>query len=633
LRCWPTLLAGLLLLLPIFACSTLRQKEGAAHGAKDPCLAPIAVATASHGTQLLVAGAYGQRAFLLDRETGELGRTIRLPADSTGVAVRNNLAFFTTSEPAGRVLVVDLDTGTIRRELRAGHTPMAPVLSSDGHTLLVANRFNNNVGLIDLETGVMRTVAVVREPVAMALSPDGRRLFVANHLPEVRLFEDEDNPIISAEVSAIDLGSGRLLRNIALANGSQSARGIAVSPDGRWVAVTHVLSHYLQPAWEVANGAMNRNAVSLLDAVTLECVATVPLDDPALGAGNPWGVAFSADGRRLLVTHAGTHELSLIDFPALQQRLAARTRSGESPFETKLTLLEGIRRRVPLGIRGPRALAVVGDVAYVAGYFSDTLAVVDFRAAEPATRQTALGPPVLAPLARRGEEYFHDASLCFQGWQSCSSCHPDGRSDTLYWDLLNDGLGNTKNTSSLLMSALTPPVMWLGVRADAATAIRAGIEHIEFATPQPGEVEAIEAYLRQMPVVPSPYLDATVLETPKTDNASCAKCHYPGVQRGTLTDSAQRGKSIFEGKAGCVACHPHPTFTTRQRIDPGLGAGIEYRVPSLVECWRTAPYLHNGDALTLRETITDYNHQQKRGNTRDLSEAELNDLLEYLRSL
>jgi cytochrome c peroxidase len=136
-----------------------------------------------------------------------------------------------------------------------------------------------------------------------------------------------------------------------------------------------------------------------------------------------------------------------------------------------------------------------------------------------------------------------------------------------------------------------------------------------------------------MPVVPSPFLDATVLETPKTDNASCAKCHYPGVQRGTLTASAQRGKSIFEGKAGCVACHPHPTFTTRQRLDPGLGTGIEYRVPSLVECWRTAPYLHNGDALALRETITDYNHQQTRGKTRDLSEAELNDLLEYLRSL
>ena len=56
-------------------------------------------------------------------------------------------------------------------------------------------------------------------------------------------------------------------------------------------------------------------------------------------------------------------------------------------------------------------------------------------------------------------------------------------------------------------------------------------------------------------------------------------------------------------------------------------------VPSLVEVWRTAPYLHSGDALTLREAITDFNWMQKRGRTKDLSEQELDDLLEYLQAL
>ena len=32
---------------------------------------------------------------------------------------------------------------------------------------------------------------------------------------------------------------------------------------------------------------------------------------------------------------------------------------------------------------------------------------------------------------RKGEQYFNDATLCFQKWQSCASCHPDARADGL----------------------------------------------------------------------------------------------------------------------------------------------------------------------------------------------------------
>lgn len=87
------------------------------------------------------------------------------------------------------------------------------------------------------------------------------------------------------------------------------------------------------------------------------------------------------------------------------------------------------------------------------------------------------------------------------------------------------------------------------------------------------------------------------------------------------------------GKAGCKECHPPPLYTNLKTIDPGLGAGVAYDVPSLIEAWRTAPYLHSGDALTLRETITDFNQQQKRGRTKDLTSQELEDLLAFLQSL
>jgi DNA-binding beta-propeller fold protein YncE len=580
-----------------------------------------------------VLGAVGQRILILDRATGEMHRAIPLPAPGSGMVVRDAVAYVTTSEPAGCVLVIDLETGAIRKALRVGHTPMSPILSPDGRTLYVANRFDHTVALIDLTTGTARAVDVVREPVALALTPDGKRLFAANHLPQVKPFLDDENPYIAAEISAIDTERTRLIQNIELPNGSQGLRGIALSRDGRTVVATHVLSHWTIPPMQIEKGAMNMNALSLIDAETFEWIETVILDDPDRGAANPWAVAFTGDARHLLVTHAGTHELSVIDFAALRERVVSRGGATGLYGEGDLTLTAGIRRRIPLGINGGRTLLERDGVVYVPGFFSDSLSVIDLNAPEPSARVVTLAESSRTSAPRLGEQYFNDATLCFQQWQSCATCHPDGRSDALYWDLLNDGIANTKNTRSLLMSALTPPVMWRGVRADAATAVRAGIHHIQFAEPRPEQAQAIDAYLLHMKAIPGTRLNANMLEAPKTEDATCAKCHYPGVPRGTLTTAARHGKVIFDGKAGCVACHPHPTFTSMEKVDPGLGSGVPYDVPSLIEVWRTAPYLHSGDALTLRETITDFNWMQKRGRTKDLSEQELNDLLAYLESL
>lgn len=608
----------------------------AAGAAEATPFAPVAVCPVRGGAQLLVVGA-GRRAELLDRATLRRVRTLALPAPASGAAVTGNTAYITTAEPDGRVLTLDLDSGAVLREQRLGHTPLAPLLSADGQTLYVACRFNHAVAFLDLKSGNVRKTPVLRQPVSLALAPDGSRLFVANHLPVVEQALDDENPDIAAEVSVLDAHTAKALASVRLPNGSQGLRGIALSPDGKWVAVTHILSHYAVPATRVDGGAMNMNALSLIDARSLEWVETVLLDDSTSGAANPWALAFTPDGQRLLVTHAGTHELSVIDFPALIARVKARPNGGTGLYAAAdLNAMAGLRQRLPLGVNGPRALAVFDGMAYAPGYFSGTLAAVDLRRASPAPTATVVAlddMPAQPSAAWRGEAAFNDASGCFQTWQSCATCHPDGRDDALYWDLPNDGVNNTKNTKSLLMATLTPPAMWRGVRPGAMAAIQAGFRHIEFAEPQSNAAEQVEAYLRDMRAVPSPDLDARSLEPPRTNSASCAKCHVPGVPRGTLTDAARRGKALFEGRAGCAACHPHPTFTTGKQADPGLGTSVQYDIPSLVEVWRTAPYLHSGEAITLRAAVIDHNFLQRRGRTRELTEQEVEDLLAYVRSL
>jgi hypothetical protein len=107
---------------------------------------------------------------------------------------------------------------------------------------------------------------------------------------------------------------------------------------------------------------------------------------------------------------------------------------------------------------------------------------------------------------RRGELAFCDASICYRQWQSCASCHPDGKADGLNRNQQNDGLGNPKNTKSFLYSHVTPPCMITGIRKSAEPAVRNGIPHI-LQTRQPETLAVdIDDYLKNLSLVESHYL-------------------------------------------------------------------------------------------------------------------------------
>jgi cytochrome c peroxidase len=332
------------------------------------------------------------------------------------------------------------------------------------------------------------------------------------------------------------------------------------------------------------------------------------------------------------VAHAGTHEVSLINFPAL---LAGLPSVSQTPYPIKkntpvlsfisryegldegLPFLTGgrVRVKLPPGDLGPRAVVVAGNAVYTANYFSDTLGAIDLSASQPQAESIPLGPKLEMEAVRKGEFYFHDATICVQGWQSCSSCHPCGaRVDGLNWDLLNDGVGNPKNTRSLLLAHKTPPAMFLGVRANAEAAVRAGIKFILF-TNQPEEVpSAIDEYLKSLKPVPSPYL-----------------------VHGKLSDAAKRGEKLFV-RTGCADCHVPGLYTDLHPHDVGTRAAYDrpadkFYTPTLIEVWRTAPYLHNGSAATIRDVVTTCNLHDEHGETSKLSQKNIDDLCEYVLSL
>jgi YVTN family beta-propeller protein len=576
-------------------------------------LSPTALTANSGGDFLYIAEATANQVAVWSVADGKVVKVISLPDPPSGIALgRDETCLYVTgASPEGRVHVVNPETGTVDHTLPAGHTPNTPVLSADGKTLYVCNQFTNDVSVIDLtaKKELMR-IPVLREPVAAAITPDGRFLFVANHLP----VGPSNADYAGAAVSVIDTAARKVVKNIPLFNGSTGLRGVCLSPDGKYAYVTHILARYQLPTTQLERGWMNTNAVSVIDATNQRLINTVLLDDVDLGAANPWGVACTEDGKYLCVTHAGTHELSVIDRTALQEKLAG---SADSTIEVAndLSFLVGLRRRVPLSGNGPRGLALVGTRAYVAQYFTDSLGVVDI---DPKTRHASrslrLGPKEAMTDVRKGEMFFHDARLCFQKWQSCASCHPGGgRADGLNWDLLNDGIGNPKNTKSLLLSHKTPPAMNTGVRTDAEAAVRAGIRFIQFAV-RPGEdAAAIDEYLKSLKPVPSPHL-----------------------VNGRMSPAAIRGKEVFE-KAGCAECHPAPLYTDLKKYDMetgrGMDAGREFDTPTMVEVWRTAPYLHDGRAATLEKLFKKSDPEKSHGEISTLTDDEIADLIEFNRSL
>jgi cytochrome c peroxidase len=157
-------------------------------------------------------------------------------------------------------------------------------------------------------------------------------------------------------------------------------------------------------------------------------------------------------------------------------------------------------------------------------------------------------------------------------------------------------------------------------------------------------------------------------------------------------DPARRGLAIFVGKGRCNLCHIGPNFTNGEfhdvgiafftgpgQVDPGRYNGIrrvqdtrynllgafnddslastatgtryvarehrnfgEFRVPSLRNVARTAPYMHNGSLTTLRDVVKHYSEIDEDRLHADgerilrplhLSEAEIDDVVAFLESL
>jgi len=596
-------------------------------------LGPASIAATPNGAQLVVACEDAKQVLLVDVAKGQVVAKADLPTVPTGLALdREGKRVYVTCADAPRsvVAVLELPSLKVVQTIAAGHTAIGPAVSPDGKRLYVCNRYQNDVSVIELPSGKeLARVPMIREPYGAVVTPDGKAVYVINHLPLDRC----DGYDVAAQVGVIDTATNKA-SFIRLLNGSTGLRNLAISPDGKYVLVPHILARYQMPTTQLERGWMNTNAVSIISTADKKLVNAILLDDVDLGAAVPWGVGFTADSQTVAIAHAGTHEVSVINLPGVfeklakipadQQAAAAAGKKDERAIYASTTLadvpndlafLVDLRRRVAVPGKGPRGLAVAGGKAYASQYYSDSLAVVDLAAQPQKVGEIALGPQPKWTVARHGDQLFNDATICFQHWQSCASCHPDARVDGLNWDLMNDGLGNPKNNKTMLLALATPPSMWTGIRPTGESAVRSGMTHILFTVRPEEEAVAMDEYIKTLQAVPSPHL-----------------------VNGGLSPAAKRGKELFfKEEIGCARCHPAPLYTDLKMHDVGSYNKYDRRTtfdtPSLVECWRTAPFMHDGHYLSVKELLTEGQHGFKGGEHPKLTDEQLNDIAEFVLSL
>jgi YVTN family beta-propeller protein len=575
-------------------------------------LSPIAMVVSPDSQHLYIAEKTAKQIAVVDCKAKTVSNTIKLPNEVTGIAVAPDGAklYATCSSefwPAGMVCEVDVSGGKVLRRFAAGHSARAPVMSPDGKTLYVCNLFNNDISVIDIASGKETArIPVLREPYSAGITPDGSVLVVANSLPVEKA---TDTQKITCKVSLVSTATRQVTATIPLPIGSHSAFGLSISPDGNYAFITHLVAMFTLPALHIENGWIHTNNFGIIDIKAGKLLNDFSLDMPLVGSANPWGIAFTNDSKILCIAHSGSNELSVIDY----QQMMELAKSSDTSFAHDLRVLYSLRQKVPVKGKAPRAIAIIGNSAYTAGYFEDTLEIFNLSLDATTTAGTfSLGPAIPLTPERKGEFHFFDASICQEKWQSCQSCHPLTRPDALNWTL-NSSVSAPKNVKSMLYSWWTPPTSWAGKRPRAGGpdgSIRMGISAELFIQPTEEVAVPMDTFFMNMKPVPSPFLI-----------------------KGGLNAAAIRGKTIFS-KIGCSDCHPAPLYTDNSYHNAGVvdpfDANTQWDTPSLIEAWRTSPYGHLGSYDFISEIIKLRAHSIS---TTKLSQEELNDLIEFVSSL
>ncbi len=589
---------------------------------KGRYLSPIEITLSPDGRLLYVVCQDSDEVRVVDAASGEVTKSVPVGHIPRGIVLSSDGSrLFVTNAWSDTVSVIDTSILEVVQTLPAGPEPSGVVLDSKRNALYVANRLSSDVSLIDLKTGEeTKRLLAGRGASYLTLSADGKQIFCTHIYPNPGAFRTEPN----SEITVIDTTSQTVVDRKSLHNVA-GVFHVAVSADGRLGVAAQLKPKNLIPLAHVEHGWAFTDSLTLFGQ-DVGSVVQIPLDELDRYYAMPWGVAISPNKSKIFLTTAGSQSVTVIDIP----RLLKTAQTRRKPFVNDLSAsADYVSSRISVG-RNPRGLALSpdGKLLYVVNRLDDSISVIDTSAAKVLSTIDLGGPKNIDAL-RRGERLFYTADFAFQGQFGCSNCHIDSTIDGLQWDLEPDGFGkDIVDNRSLENLAGTEPFKWNGGNPDMPTECGPRTEKFFFRSQSftQQQLTDVVTFVYALPYRPNRY------RSPK----------------GELTPAQERGKAIFErtkSKNGhtipdtnqCTYCHSGPKYTNQKQIDVGSGKATDRSpiidVPQLSNVAYSAPYLHDGSARSLEEIWTVFNPKDTHGVTNDLTKDELNDLIEYLKTL
>lgn len=528
---------------------------------------------------------------------------------------------YVTNAWSDTVSVIDTTSLLVVQTLPTGPEPSGVVSDPSNTTLYVANRLSGDVSVIDLKSRQeTKRLLAGRGASYLASSPDGKWIYCTHIYPNPGAFRTQPN----SEITVIDTARQMVVERKPLHNVAGMFH-VAVSADGRLGVVAQLRPKNLIPLAHVEHGWAFGDSLTLFGQ-DVGGTVQVPIDELEHYYALPWGVAIAPDKSKIFLTTAGSESVTVIDV----SRLLKTVQTRHQPFVNDLSAsADYVLARIPVG-HNPRGVLLSRDGTrlYVANRLDDNIAVID-TATEKVLSTIDLGGPRNVDALRRGERLFYTADFAFQGQFGCANCHLDATIDGLQWDLEPDGFGkDIVDNRSLENLAGTEPFKWNGGNPDMPTECGPRTEKFFFRSQgfNPQQLTDLVTFVYSLPYRPNRYR----------------------LANDALAPAQERGKTIFErtryknGKTipetnQCATCHSGPKYTNQKQVDVGTGKSTDRSpvidVPQLSNVAYSAPYLHDGSARSLEEIWTVFNPKDTHGVSNDLTKDELNDLIEYLKTL
>jgi YVTN family beta-propeller protein len=591
-------------------------------------VSPYNLEVSKDGSILYVVGQESNQLVVVDTEKGEVVEKIEVGERPHTVVLSNDGASaYVSNQWADNIYQIDLGTSSIIDTLSGGAGPAGMAISPDGEYLYVVNSYSSDISIYNLENHQeRRRLKAGNNPVSIAMSPEGSEIYVSSR-------RSIPVPHMSSPLTEMTVAGTKYQRvtDRKMFKDAYIMENVAVTPSGDMAISTLIRPKNLIPAIQIERGWMMTHGIGIIERKENGRMIQLLTDEPNEYYSDPFDIVIAPDGKRAYISHAGVDKISVIDLDEVRNILAEVSDEDLETYANHLGLSSRfVVARIPTGAN-PKGMVLSpdGKILYVAERLNDKIAVIN-TGSLVTERSIDLEGPKRRTVARHGRQVFNNTGHTFQNQYACYTCHPDSHEDGLVYNMAGKGMGrNLANVQTLRDIGEIPPYKWNGKNQTIYKQ-----DGMRFST----ILTRTEAFSHKELDVLVAFIETGIKNPP----------NLRFNPNGELSERQQRGKEIFyrdfdnfgneiPDANRCYTCHPPPNFTNLQMTDVGTLADSDdptkFDVPQLNNVYESAPYLHDGIAATLEEIWTKYNDHDEHGVANDMRKDQLNDLVEYLKSI